>query len=96
MPQPIVQTPDVDPATWTPIYPPSPRALLSACLVSNQDATSGLKLRTDQADADTEVTILAGASLSITRSDPNIIDTHAAVFYLQTVAGIGPVKVIWA
>lgn len=86
-----IETPVIDPSTWTAIQPPF---TYSALLIDAKDATDDIKFRTDQNDSDTETTIPAGEGLMI-GANYQKYQPLDIIGYLQPASGLGPVKLMW-
>lgn len=96
----VIDTLDIDPATWTAYSPTIPCNQIS---IRSLDGTNSFKMRTDPAESDQEDTISAGqqvylsgrardfsgGALTAFRFSPGV-----AMAYFQSVAGTGPLK-IW-
>lgn len=92
--------------TWTPITPP---AHFDQALVSNLNGAVGLKLRTVQGDATTEIAIAAGREQNIVvppprvNTQPGVTGTNyrfpstTVAFYLKADSGTGTgAFLLWA
>ncbi len=78
-------------AAWTPVVVPIPCCQI---VILNEDATNSQQIRTDQADSDTELTLLGGKQYVIaSTASTTPFNPGDVVCVVQAVTGSGPVEV---